>query len=169
MDPKALEVLRKDFITLPGEGPKLKSVYVPNFLMEYFSDNNHRTDKFNEYKQLFGTIYAFHGSSVANFHSILHNGLASSMNVRSAYGVGTYFSTTLAVSLDYAPYEYNQFANKSLLGSRLSCVALCEIINHPGLVLGKSKFILNSLRQILFCFFSDTEQYSTRILCCSQR
>ncbi|XP_023212445.1 mono [ADP-ribose] polymerase PARP16-like [Centruroides sculpturatus] len=45
------------------------------------------------------------------------------------YGKGTYLSSELSVSLIYSPMG-NSWRH-SIFGSQLSCVALCEIIDHP--------------------------------------
>jgi poly[ADP-ribose] polymerase 16 len=42
--------------------------------------NDQINAKFQELRQDYDLIYAFHGSRVENFHSILHNGLHSHMN-----------------------------------------------------------------------------------------
>ncbi|XP_067122160.1 protein mono-ADP-ribosyltransferase PARP16-like [Centruroides vittatus] len=75
------------------------------------------------------TFFAFHGSSLQNFHSILNNGLIAHLNKNGLYGKGTYLSSELSVSLIYSPMG-NSWRH-SIFGSQLSCVALCEIIDHP--------------------------------------
>lgn len=55
---------------------------------------------------------------------------------RSEYGTGIYFSSELGVSLPYSPVGYGWGA--SLLGSEISCIALCELINHPDIKRGDS-------------------------------
>lgn len=47
----------------------------------------------------------------------------------SLFGKGIYLSSELGVSLPYSPIGYGW--GGSVLGSELSCVALCEFINHP--------------------------------------
>ena len=55
-------------------------------------------DKFNgkEKKQL------FHGTPEGNINSICRNGFRCELNVRSAYGKGTYFSEFASYSINYA-------------------------------------------------------------------
>jgi hypothetical protein len=53
-------------------------------------------------KAEFGSFFAYHGSKLENFHSIIHRGLVSALNKRSAYGFGTYLSSHLIVSKSYA-------------------------------------------------------------------
>lgn len=74
-------------------------------------------------------IYAFHGSRLENFHSILHNGLRNHMNKNSVFGEGTYLSSELSVCLAYSPFGRGW--PKSIFGDKLSCVAVCQVIRHP--------------------------------------
>ncbi|XP_055700958.1 protein mono-ADP-ribosyltransferase PARP16-like [Phlebotomus papatasi] len=85
--------------------------------------------KFQEHAREFPTNYAFHGSKAHNFHSILNFGLAQHLNKRSAFGEGLYIATDLSVSITYSPSESNWM--HSQLGKRISCVALCEYVEHP--------------------------------------
>jgi len=55
---------------------------------------------------------------------------------RSEFGKGIYFSSELGVSLPYSPVGYGW--GGSLLGSEISCIALCELINHPDVKRGDS-------------------------------
>jgi poly[ADP-ribose] polymerase 16 len=64
-----------------------------------------------------------------NLHSILHIGFLGHMNKLSLFGSGTYFSLEPSVSLHYSPFA--TVWSNSLLGKRLSCLLLCEIIDQP--------------------------------------
>uniref|UniRef100_A0A1B6C5N1 Poly [ADP-ribose] polymerase n=1 Tax=Clastoptera arizonana TaxID=38151 RepID=A0A1B6C5N1_9HEMI len=80
-------------------------------------------------KENYDTLFAYHGSRLENFHSILNFGLQQHLNKNTLFGQGIYLSSELIVSL---PYSQNGCAwGKSLIGSELSVVALCEMINHP--------------------------------------
>jgi len=74
-------------------------------------------------------IYGFHGSRLENFYSILHNGLHYHLNKNSLFGQGIYLSSELSVCFLYSPTA--QGWEKSMLGTNLSCIAVCEIIDHP--------------------------------------
>ena len=53
----------------------------PDFIFEVeYSDTNAHNAKFNELSQSWEVWYAYHGSRVDNFHSILHNGLHAHLN-----------------------------------------------------------------------------------------
>lgn len=85
--------------------------------------------KFDNERKGRDLIYAYHGSRIENFHSILHNGLRNHMNKNSLFGEGTYLSSELSVCMPYS--QTGQGWAKSQIGDKLSCVAVCEIITDP--------------------------------------
>ncbi|XP_061451517.1 protein mono-ADP-ribosyltransferase PARP16 isoform X2 [Rhineura floridana] len=103
-------------------------VPAPDFLFEisYCSQMNAR---FEESKAGRDLIYAFHGSRLENFHSIVHNGLQCHLNRTSLFGEGTYLTSDLSLALLYSPHGLGW--QRSVMGPILSCVAVCEIIDHP--------------------------------------
>ncbi|XP_014671256.1 PREDICTED: mono [ADP-ribose] polymerase PARP16-like [Priapulus caudatus] len=76
-------------------------------------------------------LYGYHGSRLENWHSILHSGLSSVMNKTSLFGEGTYLSNELTLSMHYSPHGTGW--KHSQLGRKLSCIAMCEIIDHPAI------------------------------------
>ncbi len=69
--------------------------------------------------------YLFHGSPLGNWHSILRNGLKNMSNTAymssgAASGSGVYLSDDIRVSYGYGG-----------LGSKISCVAVIEILEDP--------------------------------------
>lgn len=81
---------------------------------------------FDEWKRKKGTKFAFHGSRVENWHSILRNGLKSMSGTAmqlngSAHGKGIYFAPEAQHSLGYC--------GSSAGSTSWNCMALCEIIN----------------------------------------
>ncbi|XP_077603193.1 protein mono-ADP-ribosyltransferase PARP16 isoform X3 [Crocuta crocuta] len=103
-------------------------VPVPDFLFE-IEYSNPADAKFYETKGERDLIYAFHGSRLENFHSIIHNGLHCHLNKTSLFGEGTYLTSDLSLALIYSPHGLGW--QRSLLGPILSCVAVCEVIDHP--------------------------------------
>ncbi|XP_062998523.1 protein mono-ADP-ribosyltransferase PARP16 [Elgaria multicarinata webbii] len=103
-------------------------VAAPDFLFEitYCDQMN---AKFEETRAGRDLIYAFHGSRLENFHSILHNGLHCHLNRTSLFGEGTYLTSDLSLALLYSPHGLGW--QRSTMGPVLSCVAVCEIIDHP--------------------------------------
>ncbi|XP_019502904.1 PREDICTED: mono [ADP-ribose] polymerase PARP16 isoform X5 [Hipposideros armiger] len=123
----------KDFEALFEKIQKLTGaphtpVPMPDFLFEIeYSDPANA--KFYETKGERDLIYAFHGSRLENFHSIIHNGLHCHLNKTSLFGEGTYLTSDLSLALIYSPHGHGW--QRSLLGPILSCVAVCEVIDHP--------------------------------------
>ncbi|XP_053320469.1 protein mono-ADP-ribosyltransferase PARP16 [Spea bombifrons] len=100
----------------------------PDFLfeIEYCEKLN---AKFQETRGDRDLLYALHGSRLENFHSILHNGLHCHLNKTSLFGEGTYLTSDLSLALLYSPDGHAW--THSILGHVLSCVAVCEVIDHP--------------------------------------
>lgn len=84
------------------------------------------------------TIFAWHGSSLSNWHSILRQGLdyQKILNGRS-YGHGVYFAREYETSAGYSPQVVCW--PKSAL-QPAGVVSLCEIINDPEAFVSKSPF-----------------------------
>uniref|UniRef100_A0A7R8VEM6 Poly [ADP-ribose] polymerase n=1 Tax=Timema douglasi TaxID=61478 RepID=A0A7R8VEM6_TIMDO len=103
----------------------------PNFIFQLITGaQNSQATKWLSLAHSKKTMFGFHGSRLENFHSILHHGLQQHMNkVNSLFGHGVYLSSELSVSLPYSPSGYGW--GRSLLGSQMSCIALCEMIDHP--------------------------------------
>nr|XP_020667814.1 mono [ADP-ribose] polymerase PARP16 [Pogona vitticeps]XP_020667815.1 mono [ADP-ribose] polymerase PARP16 [Pogona vitticeps] len=103
-------------------------VPAPDFLFEiiYFNQMN---ATFEETKAGRDLIYASHGSNLESFHSIVHNGLQCHLNRTSLFGEGTYLTSDLSLALLYSPHGLGW--QRSIMGPLLSCVAVCEIIDHP--------------------------------------
>uniref|UniRef100_A0A8D9A1V6 Poly [ADP-ribose] polymerase n=2 Tax=Cacopsylla melanoneura TaxID=428564 RepID=A0A8D9A1V6_9HEMI len=78
------------------------------------------------------TFHAFHGSRLENFHSIMHFGLQQHFNKNSLFGQGIYLSSELGICLMYSPYSVGW--GGSCIGSELSVVALCSIVDDPDQV-----------------------------------
>jgi ubiquitin-conjugating enzyme E2 Q len=75
------------------------------------------------------TIFAWHGSSLANWHSIVRTGLDfTEMRTGRAFGHGVYFSPQCGTSLTYA-VGGGAWPNSDLMVS--TCLSLNEIINAP--------------------------------------
>ncbi|TRY81700.1 hypothetical protein DNTS_026011 [Danionella cerebrum] len=101
---------------------------IPDFLFELqYSDLlNSKFERTRAGREL---IYAFHGSRLENFHSIIHNGLHCHLNKTSLFGEGTYLTSDLSMAILYSPHGNGW--KESVLGPLISCIALCEIIDHP--------------------------------------
>eukprot|EP01006_Ploeotia_vitrea_P019315 TRINITY_DN51495_c0_g1_i1.p1 TRINITY_DN51495_c0_g1~~TRINITY_DN51495_c0_g1_i1.p1 ORF type:complete len:595 (+),score=64.37 TRINITY_DN51495_c0_g1_i1:41-1786(+) len=74
-----------------------------------------------------GSFYAFHGSPLGNWHSILRDGLKPK-NYTTAYGPGIYMATNANTSFSYMK-QAQAFPN-SRFGKHLRVMALCEVADH---------------------------------------
>ncbi|RMZ93672.1 mono [ADP-ribose] polymerase PARP16, partial [Brachionus plicatilis] len=75
------------------------------------------------------TSICFHGTRMDNLYSIMHMGLLSHLNKNGIFGDGTYLSQEPSISLHYSPSCKTW--SSSLIGQRMSCLLVCETINHP--------------------------------------
>uniref|UniRef100_A0A671LQ01 Poly [ADP-ribose] polymerase n=1 Tax=Sinocyclocheilus anshuiensis TaxID=1608454 RepID=A0A671LQ01_9TELE len=133
---------------------QLKFMHTPHqFLL--LSSPPAKESNFRAAKGLFGSTFAFHGSHIENWHSILRNGLVVASNTRlqlhgAIYGSGIYLSPLSSISFGYSGMNKKQqkvaskdenTANKStihlqsqkkgqnpqfLQSRNLKCIALCE-------------------------------------------
>ncbi|XP_061891747.1 protein mono-ADP-ribosyltransferase PARP6-like [Entelurus aequoreus] len=115
---------------------------------------------FQAARKLYGSTFAFHGSHIENWHSILRNGLVNASNTKfqmhgAAYGKGIYLSPISSISFGYSDMGRGQHqvpTKEELLGKynrinkvqkdhpgrflhsrNLNCVALCEVITTKDL------------------------------------
>ncbi|KAK4122686.1 hypothetical protein N657DRAFT_574909 [Parathielavia appendiculata] len=74
------------------------------------------------------TIFAWHGSNIANWHSIVRTGLDfQDIRCGRAYGHGVYFSPHSSTSISYSSGGQHAWPNSDL--NITSCLSLNEIIN----------------------------------------
>jgi len=78
----------------------------------------------------YGVKLGYHGSRMDNFYSIASNGLQVHLMKNGLFGEGVYCSEDLAVTMPYV--SRGGLWKHSSLGSHASCVAVCEILDHPG-------------------------------------
>uniref|UniRef100_A0AAR2LKD1 Poly [ADP-ribose] polymerase n=1 Tax=Pygocentrus nattereri TaxID=42514 RepID=A0AAR2LKD1_PYGNA len=140
---------------------QLKFMHTPHqFLL--LSSPPAKESNFRAAKGLFGSTFAFHGSHIENWHSILRNGLVVASNTRlqlhgAIYGSGIYLSPLSSISFGYSGLlfllplrtstslyvvqSYNEIFTSQKKGQQpqflqsrnLKCIALCEVITSPDL------------------------------------
>ena len=95
--------------------------------------------RFQELKRQNGSIFAFHGSGIGNWHSILRNGLKNYSNTKymstgAVHGAGIYFARNMATSMGYCQSRSSlmEWRNSGIGKSGCTIMALCEIINRPS-------------------------------------
>jgi len=103
-----------------------------------------KEEQFRKQKKSHGSIFAFHGSSIENWHSILRKGLINASGTKfqvngAAYGSGIYLSPFASTSFGYSRmngYGYSAITqnktggvNRFLKSDNINCIAICEVIN----------------------------------------
>uniref|UniRef100_A0AAX7UK25 Poly [ADP-ribose] polymerase n=1 Tax=Astatotilapia calliptera TaxID=8154 RepID=A0AAX7UK25_ASTCA len=109
--------------------------------------------RFRTAKKLYGSTFAFHGSHIENWHSVLRNGLVNASYTKlqlhgAAYGKGIYLSPISSISFGYSgrngsspfrpllmfAFQQSRPIQSRFLQSRnLNCIALCEVITSKDL------------------------------------
>ncbi|ETE69335.1 Poly [ADP-ribose] polymerase 6, partial [Ophiophagus hannah] len=106
--------------------------------------------RFRTAKKLYGSTFAFHGSHIENWHSILRNGLVNASYTKlqlhgAAYGKGIYLSPISSISFGYSGMGKGQhrmpskdeltrsIQSRFLQSRNLNCIALCEVITSKDL------------------------------------
>jgi poly [ADP-ribose] polymerase 6/8 len=96
--------------------------------------------KFQLLKKQHGSKFAFHGSPIENWHSILRVGLKNASGTKlqlngAAYGSGIYMAANSSTSSGYSlrhmhqnPNNKAKSNNKFLTNSDVYCIALCEYV-----------------------------------------
>ncbi|KAK3098777.1 hypothetical protein FSP39_023024 [Pinctada imbricata] len=138
---------RSHIVKLPEER-RLSFMHTPHqFLL--MSSPPAKEARFREAKQKHSSTFAFHGSGIENWHSIIREGLivASGTNRQvngAAYGKGIYLSPIASTSFGYSRMGYGSYNKKKatspddskkrfLSSSNISCIALCEVITSGEL------------------------------------
>ncbi|GFR93690.1 poly [ADP-ribose] polymerase [Elysia marginata] len=125
--------------------------------------------QFIEKRKKHGSIFAFHGSPIENWHSIIREGLIVASGTRrqihgAAYGKGIYLSPNLEISINYSPSssKKNQSVpppmvkpkdKRQFLHGNLLCIALCEVINDDMLKKHQSIWVCSESSNVCTRFF----------------
>ncbi|XP_041853993.1 protein mono-ADP-ribosyltransferase PARP6-like [Melanotaenia boesemani] len=151
---------RSHIVKLPLK-KQLKFMHTPHqFLL--ISSPPSKEARFQTARKLYGSTFAFHGSHIENWHSILRKGLVNASYTKlqlhgAAYGKGIYLSPMSSISFGYSEMgkgqhqmpnkeelkeKYNRInkAKQEQLGHtrflqshNLNCIALCEVITSKNL------------------------------------
>ncbi|XP_071752710.1 protein mono-ADP-ribosyltransferase PARP6-like [Centroberyx gerrardi] len=151
---------RSHIVKLP-QNRQLKFMHTPHqFLL--ISSPPSKEARFQTARKLYGSTFAFHGSHIENWHSILRNGLVNASYTKlqlhgAAYGKGIYLSPISSISFGYSEMgkgqhqiptkeelikKYNRIntieqehpgPTRFLQSRNLNCIALCEVITSKDL------------------------------------
>jgi len=113
---------RSFFVKLPPE-IEISGLSGEQFLM--LSSPPDKEKVFRSLRKKYGSVYAFHGSSSENWHSIVRHGLKNASGTAlqvngAAYGKGIYMSPFISTAGGYSRYG----------AGGVSIVAVLEVINH---------------------------------------
>ncbi|XP_045063623.1 protein mono-ADP-ribosyltransferase PARP6-like isoform X2 [Coregonus clupeaformis] len=140
---------------------QLKFMHTPHqFLLT--SSPPAKEARFRAARKLYGSTFAFHGSHIENWHSILRNGLVNASCTKlqlhgAVYGKGIYLSPVSSIAYGYSGIgkgqhhittkqelvkRYNRInttqqerpgQSRFLQSRNLNCIALCEVITSKDL------------------------------------
>ncbi|RGP72709.1 hypothetical protein FLONG3_6717 [Fusarium longipes] len=92
-------------------------------------------------KKPYPTLFAWHGSALGNWHSIIRTGLDFSMTVNGrAYGHGVYFAENFETSQGYSGHGGNVWPQSAL--KITNAVSLCELVNKTADFVSTSPFFV---------------------------
>ena len=78
-------------------------------------------------------MYVFNHNTYVDFRAVVRQSINKFLfyinQQNSLFGEGTYLSSDISVSMPYSPVGTGW--NDSSLGTALSCVVVCELIDHP--------------------------------------
>lgn len=102
----------------------------PQYVFEVVSSAESNAEKrFQQHKADLDLqcAFAFHGSKLESFFSLLNFGLAQHLCKRDLYGEGAYLSTALDVALNFTA-KGSAWPKSQLFGDHFSALALCEYV-----------------------------------------
>ncbi|GAB5370456.1 hypothetical protein AAMO2058_001494600 [Amorphochlora amoebiformis] len=93
------------------------------------------------------TVWAWHGSSMCNWHSIVRTSLKNMSGTKymrhgAAHGKGIYLATNIVTSMGFTKNSTPIWQKSRFAGGRTHIVALCEIVNHPTLREPKPHYVV---------------------------
>jgi len=148
MDPNCYPLLQwiitsnRSLIVLLPKEKRVESMVTPHQYL-LLSAPPEKEEIFKNFKEKYGSIFAFHGSGIENWHSILRKGLINASGTKlqvngAAYGSGIYLSPSGATSFGYSRMNAYNTGNKKtehsednfINSENIFCIAICEVINH---------------------------------------
>jgi len=142
---------RSHLIKIPEKFQLLRMRTRHQFLL--LSSTQEAEALFRKNREKYGSKFAFHGSPVENWHSILRNGLKNASQTKlqihgAAFGNGIYMSPYISTSCQYtsgSPATYRPGGccristsgeggddDKFLASTEFICLALCEVIDRKN-------------------------------------
>ncbi|WAR09668.1 PARP8-like protein [Mya arenaria] len=159
---------RSHIVKLPVER-QLKFMVTPHqFLL--ISSPPAKEVIFQQAKQNHGSTFAFHGSSIENWHSIIRQGLVNASGTKmqvngAAYGKGIYLSPHISTSMGYSRMGYGSINVKKghqqpmvserrfLCGDNIRCIAICEVVTSKDLKKNNAIWVCPDQNHVCTRFF----------------
>lgn len=118
-----------------GIDSKQSSSSNPNYIIKIEYGDKHPMNKsFSNLKAQHGSIMAFHGSPLENFHCIVRNGLDHTFGKEtSLFGDGIYLSQDRDVAFSFLKPGPNCYSHSSY-GPRVGCIVCAEVACKPKAV-----------------------------------
>lgn len=130
-DPYLRSVEGEEYENVMSKIPQRTGAMKPSHIFAVCPIANSKSEEvFQNEKKVYPSKFAFHGSKLDSFFSIINHGLHQHMCKNGLFGDGVYLSSELSVSMGYSPFGAGWGASNC--GAMLSCVALCEYINNPN-------------------------------------
>lgn len=118
----------------------------PRYVFEVAGNCESNAEKrFQQHKEELGegSLFAFHGSKLESFFSLLNFGLAQHLCKRDLYGEGAYLSTAIDVALNFS-VKGTGWGKAHFLDDHFSCLALCEYVPNPLYIRNNPKSVPKS-------------------------
>ena len=117
------------------QGEELFPMMNTEYQFRLCTDSPLKEEVFSRRKEKYGSRFLFHGSPLYNWHCILREGLknlsgSSLMSTGASQGPGIYLAEDSSTSATHCRQPYAQKIIHSIFDTYLSCIALCEVINH---------------------------------------
>lgn len=131
---------------------KQNSIPKLNAEIEQYIVTSHlpETEKaFDNKRKIHGSFFAFHGSSIENWYSILRNGVRNLSNTHmmtagAAYGAGVYAAENIATSFGYCRMTNSQpfWPYSKLCNPPKFCMGIIEVINNQKYNKGNGIYVI---------------------------
>ena len=127
------------------------------FIQYIVTKHSPETEKyFNSAKRKFGSFFAFHGSAIHNWYSILRNGIRNLSNTHmmtagAAHGAGVYCASNSTTSLGYCQFGSSHSVwPLSMMGSSnpMGCLAIVEIIKDKNYNKNNGIIVVNNDKKL---------------------
>ena len=112
--------------------------------------------QFAEKKKEFGSFFAFHGSAIENWYSILRNGIRNLSNTHlmtagAAYGPGVYSAENISTSFSYCRFTNTDciWHHSQLSKPPKACMAIIEVINKQKNKKGNGIYVIQDDKDLI--------------------